>query len=200
MSLEKHDIVVEAGVGYILGSFLRQWAARADPTWEAIGYRIAPRSTGFGLSGDQQYSVLEVLKGKLVVEPGVELPHSATGADGMTPLPAIMTFDKSGDCFVNGPLKITGLSHLNIQTIEVAIIYGRGTRPSEENYRILEEVLGSSVRDFIVIPSNHGETCEFKFTVTSDELSHDVIHIQATPGSLKRAIKSASNCLTAVAI
>lgn len=183
-NLEVSNLVVDAGLGQIIGSFLRQMACRGEPNWQIIGYKLTPKSEGFGITGGHHFSYLEVLKGKLVIENG------KTEAE-----PFVATFSKQGSDYIFQDMKIVGLGHLTLPTIDVALYYGFGLHSVEDNYEIVSRIAESDVNNFIILPSVHGDTCVFTYTVTSEELGRETICIRASKGAVERSLKHASSCL-----
>lgn len=199
MALEETKLVVPEGTGNIISSFLRQWACRGEASWQIIGYYLTDKANSFGLTGGVHYSSLEVLKGKFFID-GEMHPTVQPDVSGDKPLARVVTFEAKQDMYVAENMRIQGLGHLGLNTIKVALYHGFGVRKVEQNYTVIESLVGNDVRDFIVLPSKHGVTDTFTFSVSSEGYGTDIITVRATKGSLQRAVKTACSCLNGLTI
>ena len=186
----KSSFTVPAGMGYLIGNTLRQFAMKGTSSWQVAAYKI-PRVGSFGISPETPSTYLSLLKGKLYT---TETKNSCAYDC------VLKEFTLSGDDYVCDDMVIKNIGFLGLPRVEVCLVYASDARTAEENYISVKEICGSNVSDFISIPSRHNPTITFKYTVDPISREKEILSIEATPGSVDGAINIAMEALQALHI
>lgn len=181
--LEKSKFEVPRGMGAIVANYLRQVAIRGDEQWQIAACCLGAKADGFGLAY-QPFSAIEVLNFKL----------NAGNFEHDGPLVAAFLSDSKGfryeDMYVETPLPIAQ----EIKAMDVVLVKDTQGRTAEDNYKLTKRLVGSKLDDYIVVPSLHLSTEEFMYEVEEGD-NKDIVTVEATQGSYRRAVKSAYSAL-----
>lgn len=179
-SLEQLELRVPRDSGTLIGNTLRQFAMRGSPTWQPAAYKIGPKEGSFGLGGDHAFSYLEFYPGRMLYVD-----------DNPAVFEKVCKFERRGEDYVHGEYVIKNLGKLQVPSMEVCLVFARGSRTSNQNRAVAERLIPQDTKSFVAVPSRHTPTVKFSFKVSPVDLNSELLQIEATKGSVAVARQSA---------
>lgn len=183
-NLERVELRVARGSGSLLGNTLRQFAIRGSATWQPAAFRAGPKEGSFGFSGESAFNYLDFNRACLLSED-----------DNPVTTEKLCKFERSGDDFICDGMVLTNLGKLNVQSLEVCLIYARGARTPAQNCAVAERLVPTDAKSFVAVASKHSRTIQFSFRVVPFDQITETLEITATPGCIAVARRDAVQAL-----
>ena len=174
--MEEITFTVPAGMGYLIGNTLRQFAMKGGYSLQIAAYKLG--KNGFGINAESPFSYLDLLQAKFICTDKGKHPYSQ-----------LCDFVLEGDTYVCGDMKITGIAGCGLPKLTVYLVYASSSRTAEENYDTLVSE-GNNADDYICVPSRHVAVSRFRFKVEPKTRDTEALYIEASDGAVKGAIEN----------
>lgn len=188
--LDRVDIPVPIGEGYLIGDILRKYALRSVGSWQVVGYKLDTTSVNFGMSNGAMSSYLRLLQGKLV----------CVGAQPEDNGPRIVSFKWNGNCFACEGFELHGLDRSVGTQLTACISYGKGHHTADKNREIVLQVTNCNSDGYFIVPSSHSPVTTFRYQVSPVDDKQELLRVEADSGAVRRAQAAAVKTLSGFSI